>query len=77
MTFLIIALIAAFAAGAMFALARGLFAFHQDAERLRNGDPRAMELNGQQQNRMMTQRVLFQGIAITLVAVLGTLASNS
>jgi Na+-transporting NADH:ubiquinone oxidoreductase subunit NqrC len=76
-TFLLIALIVIFVCGAALALARGLLAFHQDAERLRNGDQQALEINGVQQNRMMAQRVLFQGVAIVLVAVLGALASTS
>jgi Hypoxia induced protein conserved region len=75
-TFFIIALIVICAGGAALALVRGLFAFHQDAQRLRDGDEDALRSNGLQQNRMMSQRVLFQGIAIAIVALLGTLAGS-
>ena len=49
---------------------------YKDAERIKAGDPEAIMKLGQQQNRMMTQRVLFQGIAVVLVALLGALASR-
>jgi hypothetical protein len=75
-TFIIIALIVVCTGGAALALARGLFAFHQDAQRLRDGDQDALRINGLQQNRMMSQRVLFQGLAIAIVALLGALASS-
>ena len=58
------------------ALIRGLGAFYKDAERIKAGDPEAIMLHGKQQNRMMSQRVLFQGIAIALVVMLGALASR-
>lgn len=58
------------------ALVRGLGAFYKDAERIKAGDPEAIMLHGKQQNRMMSQRVLFQGIAIVLVVMLGALASR-
>lgn len=58
------------------ALVRGLGAFYKDAERIKAGDPDAILLHGKQQNRMMSQRVLFQGIAIALVVMLGALASR-
>ena len=58
------------------ALVRGLGAFYKDAERIKAGDPDAIMLHGKQQNRMMSQRVLFQGIAIALVVMLGALSSR-
>ena len=58
------------------ALVRGLGAFYKDAERIKAGDLDAILLHGKQQNRMMSQRVLFQGIAIVLVVMLGALASR-
>jgi hypothetical protein len=76
MTVLMFLLIAGFAIAAATALIRGLMAFHQDAEYLRSKDGAQREAFGLQQNRMMTQRVLFQGIAIVLVALVGALASQ-
>ena len=76
MTVLMFLLIAGFALAAATALIRGLMAFHQDAELLRGKDDPKREAFGVKQNRMMTQRVLFQGIAIVLVALVGALASQ-
>ena len=68
MTLMLVILIGAFAIAAAVALVRGLMAFFRDGEHIRlNGDT-AAEAFGVKQNRMMTQRVLFQGIAILLVA---------
>ncbi len=58
------------------ALIRGLGAFYLNAERMKAGDLDAALRQGQQQNRMMAQRVLFQGIAIMLVVILGLLSSR-
>lgn len=76
MTTLFIVLIIGCALTVGTALVRGLAAFYKDAERIKAGDPEAIMKLGQQQNRMMTQRVLFQGIAVVLVALLGALASR-
>ena len=76
MNFLIVLLIGGFAVAAGIALVRGLMAFFRDAEQIRlNGS--APEAYGVKQNRMMAQRVLFQGIAILLVALLGALFSQN
>ena len=76
MTSLFIVLIIGCGLAAAVALVRGLGAFYKDAERIKAGDPDAILLLGKQQNRMMSQRVLFQGIAIALVVMLGALASR-
>ena len=76
MKFLLIVLIGGFAIAAATALIRGLKAFLRDAELIRQNEKVPREAFGVQQNRMMTQRVLFQGIAILLVALFGALASR-
>ena len=76
MIWLFILLIAGCGIAVAVALVRGLGAFYKDAERIRAGDPDAILKFGVRQNRMMSQRVLFQGIAVLLVAVLGMLASR-
>jgi hypothetical protein len=58
------------------ALVRGLLAFHKDGELLKEGLGDLDLVRGMQQNRMMAQRVFFQGLAIVTIAVLGTLASG-
>jgi hypothetical protein len=73
-TFLVL-LIAAFAVGAVLALARGLIAFFKDAEHIRTHGSPPEEAFGVKQNTMMTQRVLFQAIAILLTVLRGMLAS--
>lgn len=75
MTILIVLLIGGFAVAVVVALMRGLVAFFNDAEHIRqNGAPRDQAF-GVKQNRMMTQRVLFQAIAILLIVLIGALAS--
>jgi len=76
MTFILILLIGGFAIAAATALIRGLMAFFRDAELIRQNEIVPREPFGLQQNRMMTQRVLFQGIAILLVVLLGALTSQ-
>ena len=76
MTTTIVILIVGFVIAAAAALIRGLTAFFRDAELLRQNHPGAQEAYGTKQNRMMTQRVLFQGIAVLLVVFLGSLASS-
>ena len=77
MTFLLILLIGGFAIAAATALIRGLMAFFRDGHQIRQNENVPREAFGVQQNRMMAQRVLFQGIAILLVALFGALASRS
>ena len=77
MTVLLIMLIVGFAIAAVIALIRGLRAFFRDSELIRQNETVPREAFGVQQNRMMTQRVLFQGIAILMVALLGALASQN
>lgn len=51
-------------------------AFVRDSEFIRRNETVPREAFGLQQNRMMTQRVLFQGIAIFLVVLIGVLAGQ-
>ena len=74
MTYLLVLLIGGFAIAAATALVRGLLAFFRDGEQLRHSGKATGEAFGVQQNRMMTQRVLFQGIAIVLIMLVGALA---
>ena len=77
MTIILVFLICVFAVGAGTALARGLMAFVGDAQNLRTGDSPRDGSFGLKQNRMMSQRVLFQGIAILLVALISALAGQA
>ncbi len=77
MTILLALLIGGFALAAATALVRGLKAFFDDGEQIRQKGNGAQEAFGVRQNRMMTQRVLFQGIAVLLVALIGALASKA
>ena len=76
MAFLLIVFIGGFAIAAATALIRGLKAFFRAAELIRQNGNVAREAVGVQHNRMMTRRVLFQGVAILLVALFGALASQ-
>ena len=76
MNWLLIILIAACGLTVVTALVRGLGAFYQAAERSKAGDLDAAVAQGLKQNKMMTQRVLFQGIAVMLIVVLGALAGK-
>lgn len=77
MTILIVILIGGFAIAAAIALVRGLMAFFHDGEQIRQSGSAPGEAFGVKQNRMMAQRVLFQGIAILLVALIGAVASQA
>lgn len=77
MTFLLILLIGGFAIAAATALIRGLMAFFRDGQQIRQNEEVPREAFGVVQNRMMAQRVLFQGIAVLLVALFGALASRN
>lgn len=77
MSVLLALLIGGFAIAAATALVRGLIAFFRDAEVIRRNGGANQEAFGLQQNRMMSQRVLFQGIAIVLVVLVGAVASQN
>lgn len=70
-------LIAGFAVATATALVRGLMAFYKDGEALKDGSDAAVLMRGVQQNRMMSQRVLFQGLAILAIALLGAVATQN
>lgn len=74
MIFLILSIIV-FVLAAATALFRGLFAFYKDGELLGGNSAAADLQRGTQQNRMMAQRVLFQGLAVLAIAVLGAMAA--
>lgn len=75
MTFFLVLLIGGFAMAVVVALVRGLVAFFKDAEHIRQTGTAPGEAFGVKQNRMMAQRVLFQGIAILLIVLVGMLAA--
>jgi Hypoxia induced protein conserved region len=77
MTFFLAILIGVFAIAAATALIRGLMAFFRDAEHIRENPNGSQEAFGVKQNRMMAQRVVFQGIAIFLIVLVGSLASQT
>lgn len=66
-TILVILIIFA-AIGALVALIRGIIAFLRHTEQDLKGE--GISISGQKQNRMMQQRVMFQALAVLLVAVL-------
>lgn len=66
-TVLVILIVLA-AIGALVALIRGIIAFLQHTEQDLKGE--GISVSGQKQNRMMQQRVMFQALAVLLVAVL-------
>jgi Hypoxia induced protein conserved region len=76
MTFVIILLIGGFLIAAATALIRGLGAFLRDAENLNRPDKATGEAFGVQQNRLMTQRVLFQAVAVLLIVLIGAMAGS-
>jgi len=76
MTFFLVLLVGGFALAAATALVRGLMAFVQDAEHIRQTGDFRVDAYGEKQNRMMSQRVLYQGIAIALIVLVGALASQ-
>jgi len=69
-----IIILALCAAGALIALVRGLLAFASDGDLIKSGGDAYLK-RGQRQNRMMMQRVMFQGLAVLAVAVLGFMFS--
>ena len=70
----LIVLIVVFALGAVVALVRGLVAFSREGERIKGSDNAHLR-RGEPQNRMMTQRVMFQAAAISAVVLVGLLFS--
>ena len=74
---LFIFLIIAFAIATATALVRGLLAFYEDGEALKSPQRDVSLRRGIKQNRMMAQRVLFQGLAVLSVVLLGIVASRS
>lgn len=76
MNSVLVILIGGFAIAAGSALIKGLMAFLRDAEHIRLNDDASAKTWGVKQNQMMRQRVLFQGIAILLVVLLGALANQ-
>jgi Hypoxia induced protein conserved region len=77
MTVFLILLIGGFAIAAAIALIRGLRAFMHDGDVMHRTGTLQTEAFGVKQNRMMSQRVLFQGIAILLIVLAGALASSN
>lgn len=77
MTFFLGLLIAGFCIAVVIALVRGLTAFFRDAEHIRLTGESSHEAIGVKQNRMMTQRVLFQALAILLVVLVGSIAAQN
>lgn len=76
MTSILIFFVAALAIAAVVAFIRGLMAFLGEGELLKNGTPESDLRRGIQQNRMMAQRVLFQGLAVFVLALLGAVAAQ-
>ena len=76
MTTFLVLLISGFAIAVVIAIIRGLAAFFRDAEHIRQAGHESQEEFGVKQNRMMAQRVLFQGIAILLIVLVGALAGQ-
>ena len=70
-------LIAGFGIATAVALGRGLMAFFRDSEHLRNSGQNPPEAYGVQQNRMMSQRVIFQAITIVLLVLFGAMAGHN
>ena len=54
----------------------GMKFFLRDAENLNRPDKATGEGFGVQQNRLMTQRVLFQAVAVLLIVLIGALAGS-
>ena len=72
----LILLFGGFAVAAATALVRGLMAFLHDGDDIRLHGGKTREAFGVQQNRMMSQRVLFQGMAILLLVLIAALAGH-
>ena len=74
-TVLVIALILAMGA-TLFALIRGIIAFLQATKEELNAPDGAPRPSSLKQNRMMMNRILFQAVAVIIVALLLLMKSN-
>jgi len=70
----LILLVVLFAIGAVVAFVRGLLAFVHEGDLIKGGEDTYLK-RGEQQNKMMSQRVLFQALAILTITALGLLFS--
>ncbi len=61
---------------AAIALIRGLSAFLRRSEALKTQSDQSFLENAEHQNRMMMQRVFFQGLAVLAIAILGAFAAH-
>ena len=75
-TILVIALILAMAA-TLFALIRGIIAFLQATKEELNAPEGAPSASSLKQNKMMMNRILFQAVAIIIIAILLLMKGNS
>jgi hypothetical protein len=66
----LILIVILFGIGAGVALVRGLLAFAREGDLIKSGGDPLLK-RSEQQNRMMTQRVIFQALAVAGVALLG------
>ena len=74
-TLLVIALILAMGA-TLFALIRGIIAFLQATKEQLNSPGNGPSTSSLKQNRMMMNRILFQAVAIIIVAILLLMKGN-
>jgi len=74
MVIVLVLLVVLFAIAATVALLRGLMAFSREGDLIKGGEDAYLK-RSEQQNRMMSQRVLFQALAIVIVTVLGLVFS--
>ena len=75
MAIVFIILVVLFAIGALVALVRGLIAFSKEGDLIK-GAGEAYLKRAERQNRMMSQRVLFQALAVLAVTAFGLLFSS-
>ncbi|HJT41142.1 MAG TPA: twin transmembrane helix small protein [Rhizorhapis sp.] len=75
-TILVIALILAMAA-TLFALIRGIIAFLQATKEELNAPEGTPSASSLKQNKMMMNRILFQAVAIIIIAILLLMKGNS
>jgi hypothetical protein len=73
--FLVILLVLAMAA-TLFALIRGIVTFLQTTKEELNSPDRGPSQSSLKQNRMMMNRILFQAVAVVIVAILLLMKSN-
>lgn len=72
---LIVILIVLAMGATVFALVRGIIAFLRTTEADLNGT--GPSVSGQRQNKAMTQRVMFQAVAVILVVLLAVVAGRT